>query len=506
MPVFTIPAPVDGLNLRDPNFRLQPTEARDLTGYYVHDFGIREGGNFEEMPNGGSYNVTTFIPYNTVGGSARMLASCANNKIYKLTSTDFSTASDVTGVLTLTNSNLTYSYFNGKMFFLNNADVGFVWDIATETLANDGWTGLSPNSSSLVQSWNYKSRFYAVIGNSGSYCYGGIGSVAGALTTVDNSPVFSEFNTILFGTSWTANQGNQNEDLMVLVGKYGEVLIYSGDYPGASNWSLISRVKIPKPKGVRGYINIGQDVLISTERGVVSLRSIIATASVGEPYFEVSNKLGEFFQVSPERPIQDPRGPFIYYSTTGSYNSNYIYVLNYERGAWSRFVLPSGVTSVPSMAFFDTGTPRKYLLATAGFTGDNFRLDDYTIGNDLNYTPSINHLHRWSTGYSELGAPRKDKQINWVQVTGRGMGQSATLDVTVTDYADFDQTNAPDTRSSDLAVTTPGLPTEYQMVDLTPPGLGVKHSLVFKKTTTSATVSSNELAEVVVDYEITESV
>lgn len=466
---FFVPAPIDGLNLRNSPYNLSPTEAQQLDNYLVFDWGIRETGAFTSLTHPTSGTIGQLIFFTNQNGTATQLI-CVGNKVYSTTSATWGSPTDLTGALTITSNSWRHAFWKKRVFMVNATDVGLIYDIAGATLAADTWTGLTTDNASQV--FSFKQRLYYVKKASTSVYYGGVGGVSGALTEYDVSSFFEHYGTILFGTSWSVNQGNYNEQLFVLVSSAGEILVYSGDSPAADNWALVTRVTIPTPIGNQAFIRLGQDLLISTVRGVVSLATVIAGRQDEERYFNISGKIADQFGISVNvPPIRDPRRPFIYFASS---SAQYIYVLNFERGAWSRLDTTIGSGTISAMSFFDQGTVGNYL--NVSFSNSTSKLMDDSTGNTV--------AHAWRTGF--LGVePNKVKQVEKVRAIGRNTaGTSQFVNTIACRFDNLTDNTASDTKSASTSSTN------YLDHELAPVGIGRRPSLIFSKTSTG---EQNEL-------------
>ena len=480
MKPFRLPAPIDGINLRKAPHELAPTEARVLENYLIFDWGIRECGNTGTLTNPGTSAkpVKTIIPFKSVTGTAKQLI-CTTDKVYVTSSSSWGSTTDKTGALTITLGTWQYEYFNKKIFLHNGTDDALVYDIAGDTLTASGFTGLSPDDQVLIAPWNYKNRLYSIEQSNPRFAYTNSNdAVSGAMTLIDLAPVLLQTGPLLFGTGWSVNQGVANEELCVFVSAMGDVLVYSGDNPSADNWQLVSRVSIPMPLGNRAFLRFGQDVLIVTTRGVVSLARVVTAQEKREEYFVISSKLGNSFTGANVKPAVDPRQPFIYFAGA---SAGVVYILNYERGAWSTMTLPAN--SINSLAFFDSGTEGQYLIVGQS-DGSVIRVDD-SGGNSM--------AHTWRPGYMDFGSAQK-KKISAIRVIGRNISGSDLFSNTINIASEMNDAtpSVADTR------TTTGIGTYYTYQELQPSGIGKFVCPMFAKASTG---ERNEINGAEIYYE-----
>ena len=467
---FHLPAPIDGLNLRASPFDLQITEAQQLDNYLVYDWGIRETGAFTSLTHPESGTIGQLIFFKDDNGAAQMLI-CLANKVYSVNNPGWTSPTNLTGALTISSNAWRYCFWKKRIFMVNGTNNGLIYSISGGTLAADTFTGLTTDNASQV--FSFKQRIFYIEKNSTSVWYGTESAVSGALSEYDVDDFLEDYGNLLFGTSWSVNQGSYNEQLFVLVTTNGEVLIYSGDSPDADNWALVTRVSIPIPIGNQAFIRIGQDLFICTYRGVVSLGAVVAGRQDEERYYNVSGKVADQFGMAANvPPIKDPSRPFVFFPGSAA---QYIFALNNERGAWSRIDTTLGSGTITAMAFWEDTSGNGNFLMPSFSNSTTKRLDD-SIGNSAS--------HAWRTGFLPV-EPDKYKQVNKVRAIGRNTAGTAQFVNSVSCRFDVLTGNT----QSDTKTTTTSS-TSYADHELQPVGVGRRPSLIFSKTSSG---EQNEL-------------
>lgn len=474
-----IPAPVDGLNLVASPIALQKTQARQLDNYFIYDWGIRERGpiDFVSMPNGDMVTGMYAFSNNTYQG---FLIGSDAGYIYRYNPATqaFTTLSDP-AVTLKTNGFYSAFSFNKKIFMGRDAtSYGIaVYDITTDSFSETSFTVPSPVDPKI--GFAYKNRAYFIENRTSQLRYGGVDAVSGSFSSIDFSSIFQRGTYITFGTSWSYNQGLSNDELMVLGNDAGEVLIYSGDYPAAPNWQLVARVEIPTLLGQQtglnnsieaGFVKLGQDILINTSRGVVSLAQIVAGRGTDETYYLISRLIGPVLSSAlPERSVNYP---FAYFASATE-----LYVLNYERGAWSKFTGFTGegetirlISCSRRPAASDLTPPlTSYVLAAVDGANGFYQFDESDMVGDSSAT------YTYATPYLDMGV-QSQKLAKHVRVLGRvtgGTSFSNTLGVT-TDFSDT--VGSQDTKSTTVSTD------DYTRQELVAAGVGEHLSFVFSKT------------------------
>lgn len=491
--------PVDGLNLISDPIDFKETEARQLDNYYIYDWGIRERGpaTLVALPDAG-YPVTMYS-FTSVGYQGTLIESSGGHT-YRYTG----------GAFTLIDTDYPAIGMVGynKSIQICRIDVNNHAHDHTDAYSLTGDTvGAGVTGVTYFDGCSYKDRLY-LRGTSGgtltAVTYFPVGAIAGAADNAfEFGTLFQRGNLITFIASWTFNQGLQNEQLFVVGNDAGEVLIYSGDWPAASNWQLVSRLEIPVPftravfAPLAGYvathvINLGQDILINTSRGLISLAQAMAGKTGDPAYTSISRKIGP--NLSSGDGAKSGIVPFAYFP--GDSNQS-IYVLNYERGAWSRFPnLCSGgtyITSVscstePRSASSATTNPVSSYVLIGLSSGGFLRINESDTIADTTAT------YTYKSQFFDFGSDTV-KRITDMRVLGRDMAGSSIAN-TVKVSADYDDS----TIGTGSSATTTVTDTTYRLQKLAPASpIGETLSVTFTKT--GSGTACNELSGMKIWYE-----
>lgn len=470
-----VPAPVDGMNLiANPVLGFELTEARILTNYLVYDWGIRQRGKETQVFN--SPAVVALYPFYDQGGTERMIAVGTDNEIYRLNAYNDTTPDNITGSVTVTDvSNVFITSFNKHIFFFNETDTPWLYSIAGAS--NCGATSITgPTGTEICFGWNYKNRLYLLEGASGnatSVWYGGVGAISGSFTENDFAQVLARSSYILTGFSWSFNQGNDAQEYFVLISIEGEVLVYAGDYPGATNWALTIRATIPRPTGRDCIVRLGQEVLVSTARGVIALSSVFSAQTSGEQYYSITRKLGDTALFRDRQFVIDRNSPFLYGSDyaanagAGDPETWKVYVQNYERGAWSYITLYGDAPS--ALACFDG-----YFF----YGSDQSGL--YRIEKDGDGEPDGRVPFQWATPFFNFGT-NLQKTPRSLRLIGKDLSDAAfRFAHTVATYSEFGsrQTGGAASTADSSAVATGVQSGQIYTQELIPSGYGHQQSYV----------------------------
>ncbi|MFA4974367.1 MAG: hypothetical protein WC683_17310 [bacterium] len=159
----------------------------------------------------------------------------------------------------------------GTITMSANASAGFTTAAITASILPP-ISGLTGNQ--LAQIWVYKNRIYGVERGSLNAWYLGLDSIGGQATKFPLTSVFTRGGYLLCGGTWALPTINGLFEACVFVSSEGEVAVYTGLYPGSTDWAKQGIYKISKPLGRRCLLNTGGDLLILTEDGIVPMSKV----------------------------------------------------------------------------------------------------------------------------------------------------------------------------------------------------------------------------------------
>ncbi len=134
-------------------------------------------------------------------------------------------------------------------------------------------TGVDTSDLSAV--WKYRNRLYFVKKDTATAWYLPVDSLGGAATEVSLRGIFQLGGDLLFGATWSLDAGDGVDDKTVFVSTMGEIAVYEGDDPAASNWRLVGVYEIGEPLGKKGTMQAGGDLLVATKKGMVPVSAAI---------------------------------------------------------------------------------------------------------------------------------------------------------------------------------------------------------------------------------------
>lgn len=96
--------------------------------------------------------------------------------------------------------------------------------------------------------------------------------------------------------SMTVQPGNNTTNAAIFFGDMGSVLIYDGDYPGATNWQIIGLYRMPKPKSRLSFCEVDGDILVFTDRYCYWTSNLLSGGVAGAYENRPSRRIDNLYQ------------------------------------------------------------------------------------------------------------------------------------------------------------------------------------------------------------------
>ena len=184
--------------------------------------------------------------------------------------------------------------FNSRLAFVGDsdfADCDRVWDGSSWASLGFTYSG-SPIGGVITTS--FRGRPYIA---SGKYLYypTAIGAVTGALNRSDLSSVFDGSDNIAFMGTLSAPGERAIDTYLVIGNQSGEVLIYGGENPASSTWSIVSQFKISPPLGYQAILTFRNDIWVLTEVGAVSIRQLFTQGAEAADLYTKTDAIDDYW-------------------------------------------------------------------------------------------------------------------------------------------------------------------------------------------------------------------
>lgn len=351
---YTLPAPIGGLNGRDPLEAMPESDAVVLTNWFPDGAAVTTRKGYEEHCTGLGGPVETLVEYSAADGS-RALIAAADGEIW-----DASTTTPASLDSGFTNNrwqsaNFRDSSDTSKLIMVNGEDTPQQYDGAT---LSDAVYAVIPDPKTLIDVLTFKDRLYFIEKDSTNMWYGGLRASSGNLTKYPLGSFLYKGGYLEWIASWTRDSGTGANDLLVLMSNMGEVLIFSGLDPGDAGWRLEIRFYLPPPMGRRSKLNFSSDLIVITEEGAFKLSDILQGDPIPNSYTAFTNKVNNSFSDF-ARDYKDnfgweavlySRGHANYFNIPITANQSIQLVNNTLTGAWCCF---KGMNAL-SWAVFDS--------------------------------------------------------------------------------------------------------------------------------------------------------
>lgn len=330
---YTLPAPTGGWNARDSLDLMPESDALTLTNVIPSVGAVALRNGYRSHSTGMGAAIESLFEYSKADGTRQLIAT-ANGKIWNATTFE--------GTATQLGTGFTEDYwqavnFNNVLVMVNGTDQPQQWDGTTLSAAT--YTGVTDND--LIHVTSYRSRLYLVQKNSTSVWYGGVDAITGALTEFDFGGIFKNGGYLLWCGAWTRDKGSGTNDLFIACSNMGEVLVYNGAYPAASDWSLVGHFYQSSALGRRSFANSGAELGILTGDGLVPLSSMLqdSDAAITDKIKNAFRSAAQLYRANVGWDVTHyPRGGLLICNIPTATNASAEqYVMNLETSAWCRF-------------------------------------------------------------------------------------------------------------------------------------------------------------------------
>lgn len=427
---YSIPAPTGGWNARDALDTMDENQAIRLDNYFPDTSAVVLRNGFRVHSTGvgtGTSKVEMMAEFSSATGTRHLIAA-ADNKIYNATTIGVA-ATNITGAAVITLNRWQTINFratgNNYLIMVNGTDQPLSWD--GTTLASCAYTGITDENAIHINA--YKRRVYLTEKNTCNVWYGAVGAFSGACTVFDVSPLLTRGGFLMATATWSRDGGSGPQDLFVFISSMGEVLVYSGDDPGATNWVIVGRFFAAPPIGRRCFFSLDSDLILITTEGLLPMTALISSGQSAGETPKLTDSIQQAFN-SAAASYKDNFGwePVVYHKgryllvnipTIEGVTSEQA-VMNLLTGSWCRFtgMNASSWTTFNSKIYF------------GGMTGVIYEAD-YGLSDN-----SANIVGRIKTAFSYFGDRIRTKKYTLLRpVMAATEGMSFDLNVD-TDFSD----------------------------------------------------------------------
>ncbi len=265
----SIPAPVGGLNTRDPLGAMSVTDAVVCDNWFPDEGHIRLRKGYSSHATGvGSGSVQTVASLKA--GSVSKMIAAGGGAIYDVTSAGAATSLK-TG---FSGNRWQVAEMNATLGLVNGTDAPQTYDGSTVAAMTVSGTGLTVANLAGINV--FKSRSYFWEDGSQDFWYSATNTLGGTLTKFPLSRVSRSGGNLVSMANWTRDGGSGPDDFAVFLMSSGEAIVYQGSDPGtAADWALVGIYHIGEPLDVRATLSVGGDVLVVTHSDIVPLSAAL---------------------------------------------------------------------------------------------------------------------------------------------------------------------------------------------------------------------------------------
>lgn len=457
--VMFIPPPTGGINAKDPwynmggEFCISSTNIKPDYSYSP----VRKGYTCPNAPTVCAYGTQTSavtFRYTDYDGTGRDVMTIYNGggtgHLYEISTsggyTDRGTSSYAANMC----------LFKNIMFIAGGGIVSRTF--VPGTLADINWTDVAATANftnTLASPWTYKGRLYFTQNSSTDIYYGDIDQVTAA-APLKKFPVGNELTTggsCLFGGHTQLQEGLVDKDYWVLVSTTGEVLVYQGADPAASDWAIVGKFKIAPAVHAGSFFYYGSNLHIITTQGIIAMSDILAGNKEGASYVSISRNIepelsasfASVFGVSGyldiARAAISATENLLYLSAldhtgryTGTVGKRMFYVMNLSTKAWGVY---TGPTNSPAPTILSNAVSDNNSVRFSTINSTNMYLWVSGQGNREYYTATTTYYNiEWSLRTAFLSDKKMfSKKYNKLKAIIEG-----TEYYGVTSYVDFEPT------------------------------------------------------------------
>lgn len=394
---YTIPVPIGGINDRDDINSMPETDAIRLLNIFPDQGVVKLRNGYRVHATGLGGSVQTLLEYSTAAGTRQLIAA-ANGKLWNATTYNSAATQIGTGFSV---NYWQHVVFNNTLIMVNGTDQPQQWD--GTTLSDAVYTGVTDNN--LISVGVYKSRLYFVEKDTTKVWYGGVDNITGALTSLNVGGSLKKGGFVTWCGSMTRDLGSGTQDLLVIATNLGEILTYSGSYPGDTAFALTGHYFFPLILGRRAFANIGTDLAVITQDGIIPLSEALKDDQAGENYTNITDKIrigfrnaALMYKSNTGWEIRNyPFGGFLLVNIpTASNSTSYQYVLNTRTGAWTKFTGWNGICwSLLNESLYFGASDGKIYQADYG-SADNSNGIPIEIKTAFNYCGDKSHIKHFT--------------------------------------------------------------------------------------------------------------
>lgn len=421
------PSPNLGINGRDALFEMNPLYCLDQVNIYPDYDKSRLRNSYVELGRkSGLGTMRRIFSVTSAAGVTTFLIIRNGGNVESITS-----AGAFTSIASILSVNINFTAFSNRIFGAGGGS-GPV-DFDGTTLNSTAWTGTGLTITNLESPFSYRNKLYFLEANTANLWYTQeFNAITGALLKTPLAANFKFGGYPLFGGSFSDSSGNVDA-YCIVVSNFGEVLVFEGDDPGASNWRQVGRYSISSPISRSGFFYYGKDLYLLTTQGIIAMSDIVADNKEGAQYVSVSRNIdpliASYFAVIQANPsayvnyahcaISSTENllylPILRLANYGTSSAPGFYVMNLAKKSWGWYSLPvvSGFGDYQLIGVVSDSSKVYFLLSDGAGTMALWRTGETGV---LDVGPSTSEPIAWSiTSAFAGGKDGTNKKLNKIR-------------------------------------------------------------------------------------------
>ena len=351
-------SPVKGLNAFDSLVTMPEGFAVIMRNMFPQPFGCQVRHGFVQHATGLGSNVETLASHAKATGSV-LYAFMSIGSSCNICDITVPNQNNPTPVKIVNNSNARWETVNfanaaGVSMVAVNGQADPIWFKAdgtiTDLISGNGTTSgtiSNVDPKLFTHVYSHQKRLWFVEKNSTRGWYLPPEAIYGIATSFDFGGLWTRGGYLVQIITWTIDDGDGADDMLVALSSEGQAAIYVGTDPSnAATWSLKGVYNCGAPIGKRAAVRYGGDVLIVTQFGLTTLgdllhgsKNVLAGVEFSKYVQQlISQAANARFSLFGWQPFVYPAANMLLINIPAADNSHFQFVMNDITKAWAEFI------------------------------------------------------------------------------------------------------------------------------------------------------------------------
>lgn len=298
----SLPAPVLGLNTRDPLSNMNPAYAINVVNCISTPQGVKGREGYRVRNTGLPSYVETIGVYTGVAGLPNKMFAWSGSGVYDITSPGAVGATVVSGLSNARWSRLSMSTIGGQFLVAANGvdpvmhyngTSWVTWTMVGSPTNPGEISGVNPNV--LTRPITHQRRLWFIQEGTSDAWYLPIDSVGGVAQKFSFGSRFPRGGKLLALASWSVSNNDGVQNRLVAISENGDAVVYEGTDPStASTWYIAGTWRLAAPSTERCTFQFGGDILYMSVDGLMPLSSYMQSLTTQSSLSDtIRSKLSE---------------------------------------------------------------------------------------------------------------------------------------------------------------------------------------------------------------------